>query len=51
MGGGFFGNSGAVKTIRSFPQGPANRAWIVFVVNEGMVLGSYDAYAICANPA
>ncbi|WFB07397.1 hypothetical protein LRS74_10300 [Streptomyces sp. LX-29] len=49
LGGGFFGNSQAVKTIRSFPQGAEFEAWIVFVFNEGDVLGSYDAYAICAD--
>ncbi|TVL94151.1 hypothetical protein [Streptomyces sp. SAJ15] len=49
LGGGFFGNTEAVKTIRSFPQGSEYAAWIVFVVNEGDVLGSYDAYAICAD--
>ncbi|QLH26368.1 hypothetical protein [Streptomyces sp. Rer75] len=49
IGGGFFGSTGAIKTIRSFPQGAEFEAWIVFVVNEGMGLGSYDAYAICAN--
>ncbi|MFK0252141.1 hypothetical protein [Streptomyces sp. NPDC090445] len=49
LGGGFFGNTGDIQIVRSFPQAPDNTAWVVFVINNGQVTGSYDAYAICAD--